>query len=170
LSDEYNYSKSGIYKSPPRGDQLDYINYIRTLPLNPAPEAFGLHENAEITTAQNEVRTLLETILSMQPRSTAKGARSREEIITEIATNIEKKTPAPFDYETVYKAYPTDYKESMNTVLVQEIIKYNNLLNEMKKTLIEVKKALKGEVVMSEELEFLANSLHDNQVHKAPCT
>lgn len=100
----------------------------------------------------------------MQPRSTAKGARSREEIITEIATNIEKKTPAVFDYEAVYNAYPTDYKESMNTVLVQEIIKYNNLLVVMKRTLVEVKKALKGEVVMSEELEFLSNSLHDNQV------
>lgn len=53
----------------------------------------------------------------------------------------------------------------MNTVLVQEIIKYNNLLSVMKQTLVEVKKALKGEVVMSEELEFLANSLHDNQVN-----
>jgi len=166
LSDDYKFSKSGIYKSPAPLDQAEYINYIKTLPLNPAPEAFGLHENAEITTAQNEIRTLLETILSVQPRATAKGARSREEIITEIANNVEKKTPAPFDYESVYNVYPTDYKESMNTVLVQEIIKYNNLLTVMKKTLIEVKKALKGEVVMSEELEFLANSLHDNQVPK----
>lgn len=168
LTDDYKFSKSGIYISPPASDQAAYINYIKTLPLNPAPEAFGLHENAEITTAQNEIRTLLETILSIQPRATAKGARSREEIITEIASNIEKKTPAPFDYESVYNKYPTDYKESMNTVLVQEIIKYNNLLTVMKRTLVEVKKALKGEVVMSEELEFLANSLHDNQVTLLP--
>ena len=32
----------------------------------------------------------------------------------------------------------------------------------MKQTLIDVKKALKGLVVMSEELEKLANSLFDN--------
>lgn len=32
----------------------------------------------------------------------------------------------------------------------------------MKSTLINVKKALKGQVVMSEELEGLANSLYDN--------
>lgn len=150
--------------SPPAGDQAEYINYIKTLPLNPAPEAFGLHENAEITTAQNEVRGLLEAILFIQPRASSKGGRSREEIITEIATGVEKKTPPAFDIEAVYNQYPTDYKESMNTVLVQEIIKYNNLLIVMKSSLNEVKKALKGEVVMSEELEFLSNSLHDNLV------
>lgn len=53
----------------------------------------------------------------------------------------------------------------MNTVLFQEVIRYNRLLTVMKSTLINVKKALKGQVVMSEELEGLANSLYDNQVH-----
>jgi len=61
---------------------------------------------------------LLETILSIQPRSSAKGGKSREEVITEIATNLEKKTPAVYDFDAVYKKYPTEYTESMNTVLV----------------------------------------------------
>ena len=38
------------------------IDYIEKLPLNPEPEAFGLHSNAEITNAQNETRILLETL------------------------------------------------------------------------------------------------------------
>lgn len=50
----------------------------------------------------------------------------------------------------------------MNTVLVQELIRYNRLLSMMKSTLIDVKKALKGLVVMSEELEKISNSLFDN--------
>lgn len=54
----------------------------------------------------------------------------------------------------------------MNTVLVQEVVRYNRLLEIMKDTLINVKKALKGLVVMSEDLEKLANSLFDNQVPK----
>jgi len=32
------------------GEKEDYIKYIDGLPLNPEPEAFGLHDNAEITT------------------------------------------------------------------------------------------------------------------------
>lgn len=47
----YPLSKSGIYKVIEPGEKEDYIEYIKTLPLNPAPEAFGLHENAEITTS-----------------------------------------------------------------------------------------------------------------------
>lgn len=54
----------------------------------------------------------------------------------------------------------------MNTVLVQEVIRYNRLLEVMKENLVNVKKALKGLIVMSEELELIANSLFDNQVPK----
>ena len=43
-------SESGIYKSIADGSKEDYVNYIQTLPLNPEPEAFGLHANAEIIT------------------------------------------------------------------------------------------------------------------------
>jgi dynein heavy chain len=39
-----------LYKVIEAGEKEDYIAYIKSLPLNPLPEAFGLHENAEITT------------------------------------------------------------------------------------------------------------------------
>lgn len=50
LIDDHPFSKSGVYRSIPVGDIEDYIDYIKKLPLNPDPEAFGLHDNAEITT------------------------------------------------------------------------------------------------------------------------
>jgi len=52
----------------------------------------------------------------------------------------------------------------MNTVVVQEIIRYNRLLQVMTSSLAEVMKALKGLIVMSDELELLVTSLYDNQV------
>ena len=45
----HKFTKSGLYYTIEPGDKEDYLEYIRTLPLNPLPEAFGLHENAEIT-------------------------------------------------------------------------------------------------------------------------
>lgn len=51
FEDYYKFSESGTYYSPPIGEQEEYIDYIKSLPLNPHPEAFGLHENAAITTA-----------------------------------------------------------------------------------------------------------------------
>ena len=92
---------------------------------------------------------------------------SREDKITEIANFIQNQTPNVWDIEAISKTYPTDYNESMNTVLVQELIRYNRLLEVMAITLTQVKKALVGQVVMSEELELVANCLHDNQVPTA---
>jgi len=51
LEDNFKLSESGIYYSPPAGEQQDYITYIDSLPLNPQPEVFGLHDNADITNA-----------------------------------------------------------------------------------------------------------------------
>lgn len=81
LQDDYHMSKSGIYRSIPVGDIEDYIDYIKQLPLNPDPEAFGLHDNAEITTNQISTSTLLEDMISMQPKASKGKGKSREEII-----------------------------------------------------------------------------------------
>jgi dynein heavy chain len=80
----HKFSKSGHYRVIEPGDKEDYINYIQNLPLNPQPEAFGLHENAEITTYINETIVLMENALAMQPKSGGGGkGKSREEIIGE---------------------------------------------------------------------------------------
>lgn len=46
--------------------------------------------------------------------------------------------PGGFDVEAVGMAYPTSYSESMNTVLVQELQRYNNLTVVIRATLKEV--------------------------------
>jgi len=99
LEDDYKFSKSGAYKVIPAGDKEDYIEYIKSLPLNPKPEAFGLHENAEITTYQGETINLLQNVLAMQPRASTGAGKSREEIIGEQAKQLEDMTPPVFSLE-----------------------------------------------------------------------
>lgn len=60
--------------------------------------------------------------------------------------------------------YPVRYEESMNTVLLQECIRYNKLILEMQRSLPELQKALQGLVVMSAELEAMGDSIAVNQV------
>lgn len=56
------------------------------------------------------------------------------------------------------------YEESLNTVLIQEAIRYNKLLKVIESSLKDLLKALKGLVVMSEALEKMSGSLFKNMV------
>ena len=162
----YNFSESGKYHPIAPSKHVEYVEFIKTFSLNPDPEAFGLHQNAEITTAISETRRVLETILSIQPRSSSSAGKSREAMISSITQEIEAKLPPLYDVEEISLKYPTQYEESMNTVLIQEVIRYQRLLEIMKTTLADVQKALLGKVVMSEELEGMSSSLFNNQVPK----
>lgn len=56
----------------------------------------------------------------------------------DISMELEKKTPPVFDLEHVIELYPTEYNESMNTVLTQEVLRYNKLLSIMADMLFNV--------------------------------
>ncbi|VDN16238.1 unnamed protein product [Dibothriocephalus latus] len=126
LHEDHLYSASGIYKQiSSESDHAGYLAYIRGLPINDLPEVFGLHDNANITFAQNETFALLGDLLKLQPKtsSAAAGSLSREEIIEGVANDLLQKCPAPFNIQEVSKQYPVLYEQSMNTVLIQEAIR-----------------------------------------------
>lgn len=167
LEDGYAFSRSGVYYSlacDPDAPYDSYVAYIGGLPINPAPEVFGLHENADITSAQAETFEALDVILSLQPRAAAGAGKSREELIGDTAAQIEAQLPGPFDLEAVVAAYPVSYAESMHTVLAQEVERFNKLLVVMRQSLALVQRGLKGLVVLSQELEAMGDALYDQKV------
>ncbi|XP_064422227.1 dynein axonemal heavy chain 1 [Latimeria chalumnae] len=165
LQEDYKYSESGIYRQISTSFDINgYLEYIKSLPINDTPEIFGLHDNANITFAQNETFALLNAIIMLQPKSSSSGGKAREEIVEDIAGGILRKIPSPIDEHEVMVKYPVMYKESMNTVLIQEVIRYNRLLIEITSTLKDLLKALKGLVVMSLQLELMSTSLFNNSV------
>ena len=164
LDDKYKFSKSGIYFAPPEGSLEDYKNYIKELPINDSPEIFGMHDNAEIAGAIYDTNELCSAVLSLLPRSLGEGGSSIETIIKEKTANILKRLPKPFDLDEVIKKLPIIYEESMNTVLQQELIRFNKLLRTVTGSLQSLIKAIDGLVSMSNELDEVFNKIFDNKV------
>ena len=63
LTDTYKLSSSGLYYAPPEGPYESYLEYVAKLPIVSQPEAFGLHENADIAKDQSETALMFESIL-----------------------------------------------------------------------------------------------------------
>ncbi|KAI8927547.1 dynein heavy chain and region D6 of dynein motor-domain-containing protein [Entophlyctis helioformis] len=163
LDDDYKLSPSGIYYAPPRGTYDSYTKYIKALPLIQSPEVFGMHENADIAKDLAETNLLIASIVLTQGRSGGGGGggggKTQDELTGEIASGILSALPPDFDVALAKKHYPVRYDESMNTVLIQELVRYNRLLYTVRDSLQNVLKAIKGLVVMSKELEEVAQSL-----------
>jgi dynein heavy chain len=159
IKDDYRFSPSGTYYAPPAGTLENMREYVRSLPFYEGPEVFGLHDNANISCAISETNLLLDTALSLQPRAVSGEGKSWGETLEELARDIAARIPAEFDVEKALIMFPVRYDESMNTVLTQELIRFNRLIQEVTVTLRDVQKAIKGVVVMSAELEAMGNSM-----------
>ena len=164
LDDDFQLAPGEAYKSPPAGDLESYRGVISRLPINPHPNIFGLHENADIACAQTETQELCDIMLSLQPKVATGGGKSKEDIVRETAVALTERNFAPFPMDELVAAYPLTYTESMNTVLTQEAVRYNKLITEYNRSLANLIKALKGLVVMSGDLEAMSDSLYTNQV------
>ncbi|KAM5227717.1 LOW QUALITY PROTEIN: dynein axonemal heavy chain 3 [Ctenodactylus gundi] len=157
--DNYYLAPGEIYYIPPHGSYQSYIDYLRMLPIIAHPEVFGLHENADITKDNQETNQLFQGVLLTLPRQSGGSGKSPQEVVEELAQDILSKLPNDFDLEEVMKLYPVVYEESMNTVLRQEVIRFNRLTKVVRRSLINLGRAIKGQVVMSSELEEVFSSM-----------
>ncbi|KAJ8926979.1 hypothetical protein NQ314_020604 [Rhamnusium bicolor] len=159
----YAIDPTGAYYCPDKTDYDDYINYTRSLPLITHPSVFGMNENADIMKDQQETILLFISTLLTQDRTDAMSsggsAKSPDQIVMDVAMDIIAKLPPNFDRDTAMEKYPVSYSQSMNTVLVQEMNRFNNLLTVIRNSLRNVQKAIKGQIVMSLDLEEVVTSI-----------
>ena len=161
---KHKLSVSGNYVIPPKGSYEDYVEFIKNLPPTQYPEAFGMHENVDISKDLASTKLLFDSILLTQGSKKSAGGDSDKQL-QEIAKDILAKLPQNFNLEKVMQKFPTKYEESMNTVLIQEMERYNNLIVVVRSSFQNLQKAIKGLVVMNQELEAFANSV---QIGKVP--
>uniref|UniRef100_A0A0X3NP81 Dynein heavy chain 7, axonemal n=1 Tax=Schistocephalus solidus TaxID=70667 RepID=A0A0X3NP81_SCHSO len=157
--DSYRFDESGIYYAPPETTYEGYIEYIKTLPLNPSPEIFGMHANADITKDNQETNLLFNSLLLTQAKGGSAAGASDDEVVDGVAAGILGRLPDDYNLELALRKFPVKYEQSMNTVLVQEMTRFNNLLRTIRNSLNDLRKAIKGLVVMSPDLENVVRSI-----------
>uniref|UniRef100_A0A8D0HBM0 Dynein axonemal heavy chain 10 n=1 Tax=Sphenodon punctatus TaxID=8508 RepID=A0A8D0HBM0_SPHPU len=152
------------YRIPPGQLKDDYVEEIESLPLANTPEVFGLHPNAEIGYYTQAARDMWSHLLELQPQTGETGAGiSRDEYIGQVAKDIENKMPPEFDLDQIRKILGTDISPT-TVVLLQELERFNKLINRMFRSLAELQRALAGEVGMSSELDEVARALFNGQI------
>eukprot|EP00958_Prasinococcus_capsulatus_P007761 scaffold712_cov404-Prasinococcus_capsulatus_cf.AAC.19 len=169
LDDNFAFSSSGMYKSPPEGPLPNIIEYIRSIPTKDDPEVFGLHSNADITFQVQEGRKLVDTVLGIQPRvsATVEG-KSPEDAILEAVIEMQSQMPRVLDLDEAkdgtFAKNSKGQMRSLDIVLLQEMKRFNRLLLAVTKSLKDLEQAMKGIVVMSSELELMFSAIINNQV------
>ncbi|EJK46835.1 hypothetical protein THAOC_34479 [Thalassiosira oceanica] len=155
------------YTVPSFTEHGDYRKYIEQFPENDSPEVFGLHPNADLTYCVKEATSLFRTLGETQPKGGGgDGDVSREDVVYEKASDL--LTRLPEDYiEDEYKAKIRKLggmTVPMNIFLFQEIQRFQNVLAKVRFTLSQLQLAIKGEVVMTAELQETLDSMFDARV------
>ena len=164
LDDDYRFSPDGVFFAPPEGDVEGIRTYVRTLPLSDPPPTFGLHPNAAITFQQKESRALIGTVVTCSGGggggASSGPEASTDEKVRDIATKLLARMPKVYDLRKSHHDTFKKLGDSMNSLgvfLSQELIRFNELIEVMISSNKELLRAIKGEVVMSGELELMYN-------------
>ncbi|XP_027742700.1 dynein heavy chain 5, axonemal-like isoform X4 [Empidonax traillii] len=153
----------------PKGKTVeDYLQYIEQLPVTDTPEVFGLHPNADITYQTNLANETLSTIVSIQPKgSSSGGGETREAVVRHLADEMLEKLPPDYNpHEVKAQLQKMGAIQPINIFLRQEIDRMQHVISRVRTTLTDLKLAIDGTIIMSEELQDALDSMYDARIPK----
>jgi dynein heavy chain len=144
----------------------DYLDYTQNQMPPETPPAFGLHPNAEIGYLTNAANALFVTIMAIAGGSGGDGGGGGS-AVKGIMEDLTNRLPENFEMITTnIRAKPLLPDPSMGPYVVcalQECTRMNVLFTEIRRSLIELDKGLKGQVNMSEPMEDLVTAMKINE-------
>ena len=162
-----------VYEVRDAGEVDAYRKYTAGLPDVDSPEIFGLHPNADLTFRAKEANELLATLGETQPRGGGGGGggggktKSLDEMVMELASELVAQVPADY-IEDVYmeqiRKRLGGMRKPMNIFLYQEVQRFQAVIVRVRNMLEQTVLAIKGDVVMTKELQDAMVDLNDAKV------
>ncbi len=168
------YKDSPVYKAPdenlPNSTQISYIiNHINFFSKNDPPQVFGLHGSADLTFRLKDFKLLLETISSTLPKEGGGGSGLSKE--ADVENRVEAMLGS-LPEEFLENEYRTKIENlswgsigkgllvPLHNVLLQEIIRIQSIITLVKKSLLDIREALKGRLMMTNEIVLAIDALY----------
>ncbi|XP_049547176.1 dynein axonemal heavy chain 12 [Anopheles darlingi] len=156
---------SECYAIPLRNEHREYLTHItNNIPNFPSPLVYGLHPNAGITRDLAASRTLIDAMITTQGGTSGGSEAQIEQQVLRTIDEIAALLPDDFALEQAKLRYPVDYAESMNTVLVQEMERFNGLLGEIRTSCVNLRRAIAGLIALTPQLEAVYGAVQHRRI------
>ena len=144
------------------------IQIVKEYPELDPSAIFGMTANAEIAYQLKESKKALEIVLDLQVvehSAKKEGEKTPDDIVIDFCQKLQGDDfPKPILKDGQTKPEIKDLDDPLDVCLVQEVERFNKLLNYISEYVLDLEKAVKGELVMTEELEQSYYSILNNQV------
>ncbi|XP_075210256.1 dynein heavy chain 2, axonemal kl-2 [Lycorma delicatula] len=154
------------YYIPKDGSLQSYKDFVITLPNVDQPQLFGQHTNADITCLIIDTKITCETLMSLQVQKATESSDDKETTVMHLAKDVLSKVPGNIDYNRTSQLIGP-IKSPLDVVLLQEVSRYNILLEEIQTSLEDLRKGILGLVVMSSNLEEIYTAIFEGRVPSA---
>ena len=164
FSDKFSFFKG--YPIHKYKTTTEIMEIIEAMPLVDSPEVFGLHANADITYQTNTAKSILDMIVNIQPKDGGGGGgETREDVVYRQAEEMLGKIPEDYvPHEVRARIKKMGAQNSLNIFLKQEIDRMQKVISLVRLTLQDLKLAIDGTIIMSEDLRDALDNIFDARV------
>jgi dynein heavy chain len=153
------------FKAPDVADMSynDVFDYVNDKLPSESPVLFGLHPNAEIGYLETMTGNIFNTILNIGGGG---GAGGGNDVVKGVMDNLIEQLPESFIMVIVLETATPKLSGSHSpyvVVAMQECGRMNALLNEMRLSLTDLDKGLKGQLNMTDIMEDMITALSINE-------
>ncbi|KAJ8673423.1 hypothetical protein QAD02_004685 [Eretmocerus hayati] len=165
ISDSYyDFDTVHAYRVPKRIEYKDYLKHIKnSIPNQTTVEDIFLDKNISIVVTEDKVKSFLDSISYLNETIANNKTEAAYNFVLSRIEEILDLLPANFNVSMVQQKYPISETESLNWVLNEEIEALNRVLSAIRTSLLEIRKALQGHQILSEDLEKITKDIFEKR-------